>query len=136
MENLKLTASLEDYLEAVYEIIEEKQGVRASGISQRLGVARSSVTEALKLLSAKGYINYGKYDVISLTSLGESRARQISEKHKTLYGFLSDILGVEEAEANLTACKIEHVISDTVFDKLVSFIKEYDSKNPKKKSPI
>ena len=134
MSELKLTASLEDYLEAVYEIIEEKQGVRASGISQRLGVARSSVTEALKLLATKGYINYGRYDVISLTDLGEKKAKAISEKHKTLYGFLSKILGVEDKEANLTACKIEHVISDEVNDKLINFIKQYEKERSKKVS--
>ena len=134
MEKLKLTASLEDYLEAVYEIIELKKGVRASDISQRLGVARPSVTEALKILASRGYINYEKYDVISLTSLGEKKAKQISEKHKTLYGFLSGILEVEESEANLTACKIEHVISDNVFDKLVSFIKKYEKEHSRKSS--
>lgn len=132
-----LSSSLEDYLEATYEIIQEKQGVRASDISSRLGVSRASVTEALKTLSSKGFINYGRYDVISLTPLGVVQAENISKKHKILKGFLSDILGVGSKEADETACKIEHVISDDILSRLVGFIKKYEAmidKNKKEKT--
>ena len=71
----KITASLEDYLEAFYEIIQLKQGVKAVDIANRLNVKKSSVTEALKNLSSKGLVNYGKYEVISLTLLHERNTR-------------------------------------------------------------
>lgn len=78
----KISASLEDYLEAIYKIIEEKHGVKAIEISRRLGVGRSSVTEALKTLAEKKLVNYGRYDVISLTKEGEKVAEQIILKHR------------------------------------------------------
>ena len=121
MQNKKITASLEDYLEAIYEIIEEKKGVRVVDIANKLNVRKSSVTEALKTLKNKGLVNYGRYDVISLTIEGENTAKNISNKHKFLYKFLKNNLGVSEDEASETACKMEHVISDNVLKKLENF---------------
>ena len=120
-----LTASLEDYLEALYEIIQEKNGVKAVDVAKRLNVKRSSVTEALKHLSKKGLINYNKYDVISLTPDGNKTAQAIIKKHKTLFEFLTNVLGIEENEASENACKMEHVISDNVLNRIIDFIESY-----------
>ncbi len=122
MRNKKISASLEDYLETIYEIIEEKQGVRAVEISRRLGVGRSSVTEALKNLAEKKLVNYGRYDVISLTPAGEKVAQKIQLKHQVLYDFFAHILGVENEEAQENACRLEHFISEDVLKRLISFI--------------
>ena len=122
MENIKVTSSLEDYLEAIYKIIEEKHGVKAIEISKRLNVQRSSVTEALKNLAEKKLVNYGRYDVISLTEAGKKVAREVIRKHQVLYDFFSQILGVNPEEAQLNACKVEHVISEDAFKRLKAFV--------------
>ncbi len=122
MKKKKISASLEDYLETIYEIIEEKQGVKAIEISRRLGVSRSSVTEALKNLADKKLVNYGRYDVISLTPAGEKVAQKVQQRHQVLYEFLVKILGLNKEEAQENACRIEHVISEDVLKRLVSFI--------------
>lgn len=126
--DIKLSASLEDYIEALYEIYNEKQGVKAIDIAKRLGVGRSSVTEALKNLANKNLINYGRYDVISLTDQGETVALRVIEKHKTLYDFLHNILEIPSDVASENACKMEHIISDEVLDKLIQFINNYKEK--------
>lgn len=118
----KISASLEDYLEAIYKIIEEKQGVKAIEISRRLGVGRSSVTEALKILAEKKLVNYGRYDVISLTTAGEKVAEKVILKHKVLYEFFTEILGVDNKQAQENACVIEHVITEDILKRLISFI--------------
>ncbi len=122
LKDKKLTASLEDYLEATYQIIQEKQGVKAIEISRRLGVGRSSVTEALKNLAVKKLVNYGRYDAISLTPEGEAMAMKIVMKHKTLYAFLVKILGVNKKDAQENACKMEHVVSEDVLKRLTLFV--------------
>lgn len=122
METVKVTASLEDYLEAIYEIIEDKQGVKAIDVSKRLNVKRSSVTEALKNLAEKKLVNYGRYDVISLTPSGINVAKKVIEKHKTLYNFFTKILGLNAEEASINACKVEHVISEDVLQRLIAFL--------------
>jgi len=67
-----LTASLEDYLEAIFQIIAEKQAVRPKDIARRLKVSNASVTGALRSLAEKKLINYAPYDVISLTTDGKT----------------------------------------------------------------
>lgn len=121
-ETKKITASLEDYLEAIYNIIEEKQGVKAVEISRKLNVKRSSVTEALKNLADKKLVNYGRYDVISLTPQGINVAKKVSERHKILYNFFEKVLGITSDEAQENACKIEHVVSENVLKRMTAFI--------------
>lgn len=125
MPKKNISASLEDYLEAIYEIIEEKQGVKAVEVARKLGVGRSSVTEALKNLAEKNLVNYGRYDVISLTQAGEAAAKKIAFKHQVLYDFLVEILDIKKEEAHENACRLEHVISENVLKRLISFI-EYN----------
>ena len=118
MKNLtkSISASLEDYLEVIYEIIDEKQGVKAVEISRKLGVGRSSVTDALKALAEKKLVNYGRYDVISLTPEGQKIAKEIIVKHSVLYDFFTTVLKLSPEEADKNACRIEHVISEEAFD--------------------
>ncbi|UKI41196.1 MAG: metal-dependent transcriptional regulator [Candidatus Melainabacteria bacterium] len=73
---------MEDYLEAIYLIIEEKQAVKVVEIARFLNVGRSSVTEALKSLASKGLVNYGRYDVLTLTSSGEKIAKKVIKNIK------------------------------------------------------
>jgi len=77
-----LTASLEDYLEAIFHIIAEKQAVRPKDIAKRLKVSNSSVTGALRSLADKELINYAPYDVISLTPSGETAAKDVIRRHE------------------------------------------------------
>ena len=65
MKELKnLTASQEDYLEAIYHISAEKMAARAKDISIYLDVRASSVTGALRILGKLGLVNYAPYDLI------------------------------------------------------------------------
>ena len=119
----KISASLEDYLEAIYEIIEEKQAVRAKDIADRLDVAASSVTIALRGLVKRELINHVPYDVITLTPSGKKIAKEVSRKHGILKQFFVKVLAVKESVADECACKMEHVVPDEVMKKFVEFIK-------------
>ncbi len=118
----KLTASLEDYLEIICNFTNDEKKVRAVDISRGLGVSRASVTEALKKLANKGYINYGRYDIISLTESGKEIAQNVISKHSILQTFFEKVLGLSEEEASINACKIEHVITDKAFEKISEYI--------------
>jgi DtxR family Mn-dependent transcriptional regulator len=122
-----LSASLEDYLEAIYNIIQKKQGVRAKDISKEIGVSRSSVTGALHALSEKELINYAPYDTISLTRAGRKLAKDIVRKHVVLRDFFVTVLGIERKVAEETACRMEHEISDLVLERLVQFVEFIDT---------
>ncbi len=119
---IKLSESLEDYLEAILEIIREKQAVRAKDIAGRLNVNRSSVTGALKALADKELINYAPYDVITLTPKGAKAAEDISRRHAVLLKFLVEVLLVPPAEADEAACKMEHAVSKEIFERLIRYL--------------
>ena len=125
----KLTASLEDYLEIICnsEVSEEK--IRAVDISRRLDISRASVAEALKKLADNGYINYNRYETISLTDLGKEIAQKVVSKHKVLQKFFEEILELSRDEASENACKIEHVITDNAFKKISQFVDKRKNEN-------
>ncbi len=118
----KLSSSQEDYLEAIYWTIADKQGVRAKDIAQRLGVSNASVTGALRSLAKKGLINYAPYDVITLTEKGEEAAREVAWRHETLRDFFVKVLLVDQDTADIAACKMEHGIPRKIIDRFIHFI--------------
>lgn len=117
-----LSASMEDYLEAIYHIVTAKQAARAKDIAKRLDVNNSSVTGALRTLSEKGYINYAPYDVITLTPKGHKHAEDVVRRHEALMDFFTKVLCVDKTEASDAACKMEHAVSRTILDRLIRFV--------------
>lgn len=124
-----LSASQEDYLEAIYHISAEKMAARAKDIAKRLDVRASSVTGALRTLGAMGLINYAPYDLITLTEEGRVIALEIVRRHQALENFLVNVLGVKAQEADEAACKMEHSIPKAIVDRLVKYA-EYVDKCP------
>ncbi len=122
MKGYTLTASLEDYLEAIYSIVQRKTAARPTDISEQLGVSRPSVTGALHSLAEKNLINYEPYDIITLTIDGEKAAKDILHRHMVLQEFFKDVLGVSSENAADSACKMEHSVSKIILERLTQFI--------------
>ena len=117
----KLSASLEDYLEAIYLIIRNHGEARAKEIMERLCVSGSSVTEALQLLAEKSLVNYQPYEAITLTPKGEKVVEDVLHRHETLHTFFIEVLGVDEATADKGACKMEHATSPEIIERMVKY---------------
>lgn len=120
---MKLTASLEDYIEAIYHIVEEKKVARAKNIAEQLKVSRASVTEALRTLSSKGLINYAPYEVITMTETGKVAAQDVIFRHTTLKDFFTQILVVDEKIADEGACRVEHAAPPEVISRMIDFMR-------------
>lgn len=118
-----LSASLEDYLEAIFHITEEKQAARPKDIAQRLKVKNASVTGALRALADKGMINYAPYDIVTLTQEGRTAAEGVVNKHETLRSIFVNLLAVEEKVADEAACKMEHCIPNEILDRFIEYAK-------------
>jgi DtxR family Mn-dependent transcriptional regulator len=124
---MELSASLEDYIETIYHIVEEKQVARAKNIAELMKVSRASVTEALRTLSSKGLINYAPYEVITMTNLGRSVAKDVIFRHNTLKKFFIEILTIDKDIAEVGACKVEHAAPPEVIARMIDFMKFVDS---------
>ena len=118
---LEISSNLEDYLEAIYQLIEESRVARARDIAERIGVQMSSVTGALKHLAAHDLVNYEPYQYVTLTPAGRQRARDILRRHEVLKDFFTDILALEAQVAEDNACRIEHAIGPAALERLVQF---------------
>lgn len=118
----QLSASLEDYLEAIFNLASDAQGARSKDIAEALGVARSSVTGALQALREKGLANYRPYSWITLTKGGQAAAEEVVRKHNILKSFFVSVLGVEREAAQKAACKAEHALGPEIIGRLLSFI--------------
>ena len=118
----KLSASLEDYLEAIFNLADDAGSARSKDIAGALGVARSSVTGALQLLRDKGLANYEPYGCVTLTPRGQAAAREVARKHGILTSFFADVLGVEREAAQRAACRAEHALGPEIIGRLLSFI--------------
>lgn len=118
----KISASLEDYLEAIFWIVKSKGAARAKDIAEKLDVKASSVTGALQALKEKKYVNYAPYEVITLTPEGSVVAEKIVRRHQILKEFFTGVLGIDEDIADEGACSLEHNIPRPVVEKLVDFM--------------
>jgi DtxR family Mn-dependent transcriptional regulator len=128
--NANLSSSLEDYLEAIFNLAKESNIARSKDIAKSLGVSRASVTGALRVLKEKGLANYKPYDYVTLTETGQATASEIAKKHKILKSFFTDVLGIESKIAQEAACKAEHALGPGIIAKLLCFI-EFVSQSSK-----
>ena len=124
MARSKLTFSMENYLEAVYELSAQTGSARVSDIAARLSVSKASVNNAMNVLHQKGLVENERYREIYLTEEGRRIAKLTSQKHAILQTLLQEVMGVEEAQASEDACAMEHVISSTSTEQILRFLQE------------
>ncbi len=117
----QLSASLEDYLEAIYWIAVKKGAARGRDVAQKLNVRAASVTGALRTLADMELVNYAPYEVITLTDAGLDLAKKVIRRHEVLKDFFTRVLWVAEDLAESAACKLEHGIPPEIVDRLVTF---------------
>jgi DtxR family Mn-dependent transcriptional regulator len=117
-----MTPSLEDYLEVILDLNEENESIRVTDLAKKLGVAKSSVYQAVVKLVDLKLLIHERYGPLVLTELGEVEARKIRERHQILKQFLSEILGVDPQIAEKDVCGIEHYVSPVTMEKLVVYL--------------
>jgi DtxR family Mn-dependent transcriptional regulator len=109
-----LTGRAEDYLRALYEIVEMKGYARIKDIARELDVQPSSAVEMMKKLHQMGFVAYEKYGAVTLTSQGKEIAKVIAKRHETFKKFLEIILVPKEI-----ALKDSHILEHRLHPKTV-----------------
>src|SRR5215211_1745868 len=112
---------MEDYLEVIYELIQQKGYATSIDIAECLNVSRPSVTKMIRRLDETGLINYEKYRGIRLTEQGISIGRAMHERHSVVSEFLK-MIGVDEDIANRDAEQIEHHVQAETLRKLQGLV--------------
>lgn len=107
--------SVEDYLETILIISEEKPVVRSVDIANEMGFSKPSISVAVKNMREKDLIEVSDEGYITLTESGRALAERVYDRHKFFRKWLIS-LGVNEETANDDACRIEHVITEETFE--------------------
>ncbi len=122
----KTSESAEDYLERIYELIEDKGYARMIDIARSLRKRQASVTRMVQKLGETGFVRYEKYRGLVLTSKGKGVARAVHRRHQVLEQFFT-LLGVNGETAQRDLEGIEHHLSPGSVERieeLVQFLRE------------
>lgn len=110
----------QNYLEIIFILYQKQEIVRNIDIAGELNLARATVTQMLRNLEKKGYIEYKEDKIVRFTKEGEMIAEKLYEKHVYLTKVLKH-MGIEDDIAEKEACQIEHAISDNSFKKIKKY---------------
>jgi Mn-dependent DtxR family transcriptional regulator len=124
------TPSMEDYLERIYKLIDEKGYARVSDIAEGLEVHPSSVTKMIQKLDKDNYLVYEKYRGLILTSKGKKMGKRLVERHQLLEDFLT-VIGVQNDNIYKDVEGIEHHLSwdsITCIETLIEFFRRDPSR--------
>ena len=116
------TSSEEDYLKAIYALSYNNKGASTNALANHLNMKASSITDMLKKLSDKGWVNYEKYKGASLNVDGKIIALSIVRKHRLWETFLVNKLNFKWDEVHEIAEQLEHIKSNELVDRLDDFL--------------
>lgn len=118
-----LTQTEENYLKAIFNLeTAAAKAVSTNLLSEKMKIKASSVTDMVKKLAEKEFINYKKYKGVSLTKKGYKTALKIVRKHRLWEVFLVNKLGYNWDEVHEIAEQLEHINSDSLINKLDTFL--------------
>lgn len=114
---MKLHASGENYLKAIYILQKAKGMVRSVDVAEQMDVSKPSVSHAVKLLCKGGFLTMDDDYTLHLTDLWREVAEKLYERHRYFTEQLT-AAGVDADTARAEACRMEHTISDDSFRRL------------------
>ncbi len=115
------TPSMEDHIEQIYMLIEDKGYARVSDIAESLSVLPSSVTKMVQKLDKDGYLIYERYRGLMLTPKGLKLGKRLVQRHDLLEQFLR-LIGVQEDKIYEDVEGIEHHLSWNSIDRIADLI--------------
>ena len=114
MRREKTSVSQEDYLKAIWEMLQEDQTPISARLAEELNVTPPAVTAALKRMTRDGYVRVERTGRIDLTKKGQQYAERLALRHQLAELLLTDVIGLPWAKAHDEAERLEHAISPEV----------------------
>lgn len=119
--------STEDHLERIQELVDRVGYARVSDLADSLDLNRSTVSNMVRRLALRGYVNYQRYRGFTLTAEGRAVAKHIKERHRTVTELL-ELLGLEPETIREEVEDIEHHLKPQtlqVFASLARFWRDH-----------
>jgi DtxR family Mn-dependent transcriptional regulator len=119
-----LSASVEDYLKAIYELESDGGAAGTNEIASALQIAPPSVSGMLRRLSSQGLVTHEPYKGVQLTREGRRAALKTIRRHRVIEAYLTQALGYPWDRVHDEAERLEHAASDELIDRMASAIGE------------
>lgn len=119
----ELSDSAQNYLKAVWVLAEwSEDPVTPSLIAERTGLKLSSVSDAIRKLTAQGLLHHSPYGSVELTERGAGFAVAMVRRHRLIESFLVTVLGYRWDQVHDEAETLEHAVSDFMIDRIDAFL--------------
>ncbi len=118
--------SVEDHLERIQDLVDRLGYARVSDVAEALELSRSTVSNMIRRLAKRGYVNYQRYRGFTLTESGRAVAADIRTRHETVTAFLRQ-LGLEKDTIEAEVEDIEHHLKPQTLAALSSLVEYWES---------
>jgi DtxR family transcriptional regulator, Mn-dependent transcriptional regulator len=129
-EQTELTHSSIHHLLAINSLSKEYGYSRSVDIANYLNISRASVSITTTKLKEKGFIRVEKNRFLSLSKKGKDLVNSVLSKRRIVEIFFKEVLDLPSQEAEIEACKVEHLLSEPTGKKLISFMGYFLSEQP------
>ena len=116
------TASVQDYLAAIYDLGGSDRPVIGARLAKHMGISAPAVTESIQRMTRGGYVKVGRGKQLNLTTKGRQIAEVMARRHRLLERWLTDTLGLNWTDAHEEAHRLEHALSPRVEDRLAEML--------------
>jgi len=116
------TASVQDYLAAIYDLTSSGKPVIGARLAKYMGISAPAVTESIHRMAKGGYVKVGPRKTLLLTTKGRRIAEVMARRHRLLERWLTDTLGLNWTDAHEEAHRLEHALSPRVEDRLAEML--------------
>ncbi|HVR73641.1 MAG TPA: metal-dependent transcriptional regulator [Planctomycetota bacterium] len=107
---------------------------RVSDVARELDVTKGTVSVQMRHLKEKGFVSEDSNRMLRLTESGETLARQVIYNRATIIQFLNKVLEVDAEQAEVDACKIEHLLSPETGHQMLALVQLLLSDEPAAKA--
>jgi DtxR family Mn-dependent transcriptional regulator len=128
-EENNITHSAAHHLLAILELKEKRGYARVTDVAKHLNITTGSASTNLKSLKAKGLIVEDDNRFLTLSDAGEALAKGVVARKQIFERFLTEVLNVSAEQAEIDACKTEHLISAETARKLERFMRDFQPKS-------
>jgi DtxR family Mn-dependent transcriptional regulator len=119
-----LTAPVEDYLKAIYDLERSGEPAETNAIAKRLSIAPASVSGMVRRLARQRLITHERYHGARLTPAGRRAALLTIRRHRVIEAYLTEALGYSWDRVHDEAERLEHAASDELIDRMAKAIGE------------
>ena len=125
-----ISHSAAHHIVAIVELLEKNGYARVSDVAKLLNITRGSASLTLKALKQRELVVEDENRFLKLSEDGEKVASSVRGRALLIRRFFMDVLDIPSEDAEVDACKIEHLLSLATAERLAQFLSYFSANDP------